>query len=397
MRAKGKIKVAIFGHYTPIYRKGVLEKLSFMEDIELTVCSTADFPAGLRMIKPEEVSFSLLDIRTHLLRIPFTKKTFSLQPAMLSAVLGGSHDVYILPNTLSYLDVWACLAASRLLGRKVCLWGHGKGSLNGTVARWFRKLFMNSADALVFYSDAAKKAWQQSGIPKEKMFVAYNALDTDQSARIRTEISGDDTAAFTASLGLQGKKIIVFTGRLLERKRPDLIVEAMALVVGKVPEAHAILIGAGPMRETIEMRVRELALETHVTMAGAIFEERSIAHYLLAAKIAVIPSHAGLFIQHAFAYGLPIVVGDNLRLHPPEIELVQEGETGLFFRDADAAHLAERLLELFANEEKRQEMSVKARKTIENKYNVDSMARGLSQAIRYSFAKGRTRIIKPDW
>jgi len=387
VRSKQSIKVGIFGHYLPIYRKGVMEKLSSMEDIDLTVHCTENFPAGLRLIKPEEVSFKLRDIRTLLFRIPFIKKMLSFQPAMLLKILSGSYDVYILPNTMSYLDVWACLILSRILGRRVCLWGHGKGSINGTLANWLRKSFMNLADALVFYTESARDEWKQAGISPNKMFVAYNALDTEESALIRSEISESDVTEFVKVHGLENKKIIVYTGRLLVRKRPDLIVDAMVRIITRVPEAHVIIIGDGVMREEIQNRIADAKLNEHISLVGALFDEKKIAYYLMASKIAVMPAAAGLFVQHVFDYGLPIVVGDDMSTHPPEIELVADGKTGLFFEDGNAAHLAERLLELLEDEEKRLQMSSNAKKVIQTKFNVNTMAEGLSQAIRYSCGK----------
>jgi glycosyltransferase involved in cell wall biosynthesis len=314
---------------------------------------------------------------------------FSLQPGMLACVLSRSHDVYILPNIMSYLDVWACIALSRIVGCRVCLWGHGKGSLNGSFAKIFRKFFMNLADALVFYSDSAWDSWCGAGIPPKKMFVAYNALDTEESAQVRSEISDRDMAEFIRSNGLAGKKIILFSGRLQKRKRLDLIVDAMARIVTRVPDAHAVIIGEGVMRSAVEKRISELSLEKHISLAGAIFDEKTIAHYLLAAHVAVMPAAAGLFIQQAFDYGLPLLVGDDMHSHGPEIELVREGENGIFFRDGDCDHLAEQLFKLLANEDKRRQMSLNAKRVIESKYNVNAMAEGLLRAICFSIEKDR--------
>ncbi|MFA7059644.1 MAG: glycosyltransferase family 4 protein [Pedobacter sp.] len=243
---------------------------------------------------------------------------------------------------------------------------------------------MNMSDALIFYSDAAKETWSQAGLSSNKMFVAYNALDTDESAQVRSQISDMNIAEFISQHGLKNKKIIVFSGRLQERKRPDLVIEAMAQIIKHVPEAHAIIIGDGIMKETIQKRISELSLEHHVSLVGAIFDETAIAYFLMAAKLAVMPAAAGLFIQQAFDYGLPIVVGNDMRSHGPEIELVSEGENGLFFEDGSSIHLAEQLLHLLSDEGKRLEMSLNAKKIILTKYNVKNMAAGLFQAIRYS-------------
>jgi glycosyltransferase involved in cell wall biosynthesis len=107
----------------------------------------------------------------------------------------------------------------------------------------------------------------------------------------------------------------------------------------------------------------------------------------MAAKLAVMPAAAGLFIQQAFDYGLPIVVGNDMRSHGPEIELVREGENGLFFENGDSTHLADQLMKLLSNEEERLEMSMNAKKMIQTKFNVNTMAEGLARAIQYSSDK----------
>ena len=102
MHSGHAINVAIFGHYLPVYRKGVFEKLDSLEDINLTAYYTEDFPVGLKLIKPRDVKFKLSNIKTYLVAIPFTKKKLSIQPTSLVKILTQSHDVYIMPNTMSY-------------------------------------------------------------------------------------------------------------------------------------------------------------------------------------------------------------------------------------------------------------------------------------------------------
>lgn len=385
MEKQTPIRVAIFGHYMPIYRKGVLEKISNAESIELTVFCTANFPVGLRLIDPNEVSFKINNIRTFSFKIPYAKQRIYYQPSMIFSLLFRSYDVYILPNVMSYLDVWVCLFLSKIMSCKICLWGHGKGSVNGKLAHSVRKFFMNLSDALVFYTENAKNHWMQAGIPDKKMFVAYNALDTEESARIRSKLSELNLKKFLISNGFEGKKIIVFCGRLQSRKQPEVFIDALAKVILSHTEAHAVIIGDGHMMETIKKRINELGVNKNVTIVGALFDEEIIAYYLSVASIAVIPAHAGLFIQHAFDYGVPIVVGDNFSSHPPEIELVKDSFSGLFFEHGNSDHLAEKILVLLNDEHMRLEMSQNAKKLIELKYNLNSMADGLLKSIRYSF------------
>jgi glycosyltransferase involved in cell wall biosynthesis len=101
------------------------------------------------------------------------------------------------------------------------------------------------------------------------------------------------------------------------------------------------------------------------------------------------PAAAGLFIQHAFGYGLPLVLGDAAESHGPEADLVVPGETGIFCRDGDPADLARTVLRLLDDEALRRRLATAGRAVIERRHNLPQMAAGMCAAVEYCLRRTR--------
>jgi glycosyltransferase involved in cell wall biosynthesis len=234
----------------------------------------------------------------------------------------------------------------------------------------------------VLYTPGGRERWARGGWRRETLYVAPNALDTDASRHLRESISPRELEEFQRAKGLTGKRVIVFAGRLQSRKRPDLLIRAFARIADRRLEAHLVVIGGGALAHALATLVKELDLSQRVSLTGEVFDERLMALYLMSSSLAAMPAAAGLFVQHAFDYGLPIVVGDDMIQHGPEAELIEHGRTGLICPDGNVEQFAAAMLSLLDNEESRQTMGRNARQLIENTYNLQNMAAGLADALR---------------
>jgi glycosyltransferase involved in cell wall biosynthesis len=97
---------------------------------------------------------------------------------------------------------------------------------------------------------------------------------------------------------------IVCVGRLCPAKAQALLVEAVAPLVKDFPNLELVFIGDGEDRASIEKRIAELGLESHVTLAGwGTGEEVRAA--IQGARVFALPS---------FAEGLPIVLMESLAM-----------------------------------------------------------------------------------
>jgi glycosyltransferase involved in cell wall biosynthesis len=376
-------RAVVFWQYMTHYRLGVCRELQRDENIQVTFCARDRHAGNFMLTDLPDKRFPFLDVGFWQWRVPFTHRHLYFQPYAVWSMVTGRFDVFIMGNTFLNLHVWIDLILARLRRRRVCLWGHGDSIPPTRTSRFLRRIIMRWAHAVIFYTEGDRNRWIQAGLPPNKLFVAYNALDNREADAIRNELSPQDLAAFRKAHGLDGKKVVIYIGRLLDYKKPQVLIQAMKRVVEDVPQAHLVMIGAGPLRAELDTLVRTLDLADHVTLTGPVPDERTVAQYHLCARVGVMPASAGLSIQHAFGYGVPMIVGDDRDRHPPEVELVEEGVTGLYARDGDPEDFARAIRRLLTADDERDRMAANARRVIEEKYNIRQMAGGLLDAIRY--------------
>lgn len=382
-----KLRVAFIGSYHPTYRLGMYRALCRDHGLAITLVSAINNKSALPTIQSGDVPCVVEEVPEWRFSIPLLGGTVGFKPAMVGRLIRGTHDVYVMPSALSHLDVWLSLFLARLLGRRVCLWGHGYGPADGRASRWLRRMMIALSSAHIFYSEPMRDCWAKRGVRASKLFVAPNALDTEESQRIRALIAPGRLESFQRIHKLVGKRAIVFVGRMSQQKpghphdkRPEILVRAMARVVRDVPDAHLVMIGGGSAIEGLKHLALELGLLDSISFTGPIFDEQEIALYLLSAKAAAMPGWAGLFVNHVFDYGLPIVIG-RLAVSPPETALVEDGVTGIVSSPDDPEEFGSAIVSLLQSPERCAEMGAAARSLIRSTYNVQAMAAGMSEAI----------------
>ncbi len=184
-------------------------------------------------------------------------------------------------------------------GRQVIGWGLGApepvGPLRGLRLRG-RKRFLQQFDALIAYSQRGKDEYIALGLPPERVFIAANAA----SPRPTTP---PPPRPFHES----SKAVILFVGRLQDRKRLDQLFNACAALPGEL-QPKIWIIGDGPARK----RVKRLAVQTYPNTVfwGAQYGPELAAFYQ-AADLFVLPGTGGLAIQQAMGHGLPVIVAQG--------------------------------------------------------------------------------------
>ena len=239
---------------------------------------------------------------------------------------------------------------------------------------------MKLATGCIFYTKERRDFAVSHGFPPARAFVAQNTVCTDEVFQVKSQISEETLSGFITEHRLEGKKILLYIGRLQRRKKPDLLLEVLPSIREHIPNIHLTMIGHGEMEEPLRALIASKNLSEDVSMPGAIFEEESLAPYLLSASLVVMPSAAGLTIQHVFSYGLPVVLGDDMKSHGPEIELIHDN-TGRYFKASDPESLADTVVALLQNEEKLASMKQDCLKLMEEQYTVDNMVKGFVEAV----------------
>ena len=120
--------------------------------------------------------------------------------------------------------------------------------------------------------------------------------------------------------------VIAVVTRLVPHKQLHLLVEAVPELLIRWPDLHVVIAGAGPHRDSLAARVRELGLERAVTLPGWVSEQEK-SDLLSRAWLTVAPSVAegwGLTVLEANSLGTPAVAYDVPGLR----DAVRDGRTG---------------------------------------------------------------------
>lgn len=142
-----------------------------------------------------------------------------------------------------------------------------------------------------------------------------------------------------------GRKVILFVGRLAEKKGVCYAIEAMRYV----DNAMLVIAGDGPLRNELTVQAEALCRETgkEIVFIGAKTHEE-LKEIYASADIFVMPSVTakdgdkegfGLVMLEAFASGLPIVASRSGGI----VDLVKDGVNGYLVPEKDSKGLADRI------------------------------------------------------
>ncbi len=143
-----------------------------------------------------------------------------------------------------------------------------------------------------------------------------------------------------------GSFSIVSVGNLFERKRMDLVIEALSIVRQRGIDGHLTIIGDGPERAGLERLVEKLDLRPFVEFSGKIAvqdmpEAMSEGDLLVSASDV---ETFGVTLVEALALGMPVVA---TRSGGPES--IVAPEVGMLVNRDDSAELADAITRMFDN------------------------------------------------
>lgn len=298
----------------------------------------------------------------HVCRVPIFLSTFYKFPGRQSFPLTGLLPAIRLAMRMNVLQFntfvagtfgWLVAKASRKPCLLYChemfgdLWRRiGQNSIEKHLYPKVEKFIATSPyDYFACPSEYSKKTLIQAGAASRNISVIPHGVDF---SLFNPEARGD---ALRKSLGLEGFRLLGFTGRLAvkrtgQSKNLVALIEAVKYVVNELPDAKLVLGGFG--FEDISPIIRRLGVEEHVVCAGA----RSfidVPSFISMCDVVVCPALADGFcflLAEASACGKP-VVATREGAHP---ERVVDGVTGVL-TDGSSEGLAEGVVKVLSDQD----------------------------------------------
>ncbi|MGH9775195.1 MAG: glycosyltransferase [Candidatus Acidiferrales bacterium] len=175
-----------------------------------------------------------------------------------------------------------------------------------------RKLIKHAA-RLIATSMQEREELFEGGVPEHNIVVRRNGIELPQSLPER--------GIFRRKLRISEEtKLILFLGRLVSKKSPDMLLQAYAHWRSRKTKGvpSSILVLAGPSEDEgyftrLQRMSRRLGIESQVLFPGALYGEEKWAAYQ-DADVFVLPSqneNFGNTVAEAMAAGTPVIVTDR--------------------------------------------------------------------------------------
>ena len=217
----------------------------------------------------------------------------------------------------------------------------------------------------------------QAGTPlnNRRHFTIYNAIDVSKITEITRVL---DRNELKNCLGIKDQPVVGTVGRLAHQKGQTILLDAFAEVVKKFPSTMLFIIGDGPDKAELHEKASKLGLDRHIRWFGALPQEEVFGLYT-AMDVFVMPSlyeGFGLTAAEAMAAGLPVVGTrvDGLS------EIIKDGLTGYLLPVGDSQELAQALVQMLSNAEKREMMGQKGKDRAQKLFSLERFSRSVLAA-----------------
>ena len=273
-----------------------------------------------------------------------------------------SPEVLIMEANPRYLSSGKAVRWMHNHGRPVIGWGLGASlstGLLGDVRTRLRRRFLSQFDAIIAYSEQGAREYIDLGFSPERTFVAPNAVSARPGPPPVRPV-------------LRSRKArILFVGRLQERKRVDLLLEACS---GMSRAPDVMIVGDGPDRTRLEALAAEIY--PRAQFVGPKFGDE-LQEYFAWADLFVLPGTGGLAVQEAMAAGLPVIVarGDGTQR-----DLVS-GDNGWLLPADDPEALASAAENAFSNPNRLRAMGGRSYQLVMERFNIETMAAVFVRAV----------------
>ena len=370
-------------YFTPLFGK-----LGRESGWELTVCYSSAWnrDVGWDEKEPDHGTI-ILDQRKPLLKSIFGNSTAAA--AALAQFLIQHRLEYLICYGYTLKPQIIALMSAMLVGMPFAVVGDANiycDNVSGAkrlFKRWWLRQITRRAAALITIGTANRMFWESYGAKSSQIFEARFAVDNDFYAQA-SEMRKADAGALRTTLGLTGKVVYLFVGRLVKRKNVDLIIRAVEQLNNN--RIAVVIAGTGEAKEELESIANG---NPSVIFAGAVTPEDLPIYYAMS-DVIVLPASQepwGLVVNEAMACGLAVIAHRHCGA---TIDLVNN-DNGFTLDNFTVEELAGAMKLIADDDGLRHSMQKSSTEKIKS-WSIDAAVRGIINAVESSVNRRRAHL-----
>lgn len=219
------------------------------------------------------------------------------------------------------------------------------------IARKYSKSFCNHVDGVVAPTKKTEKLLRSYGVQKPIRIIPTGIDFTPFNP---TTYRNEEIVQLKKVFHIpQNDPIILFVGRVAKEKSIDVLIQAMPLVLQKLPSAKLVIVGDGPSRLELEELAQKLNVRDSVIFTGmqpwqTIGRMYQLGDVFVSASVT---ETQGLTFAEAMAAALPVIAMEDESI----TGFVRDGYNGRLFHNVE--ELANALCEVLGDDFYRKELS----------------------------------------
>ena len=374
-------KVGIIQHYIPNYRAPFFDQLAKKCSKGCEVfAGEPQRNTGVKTSRSMNTGNLRLTKNIHIGHIEKDIWYLCWQRNVLKWLKEWNPDVLILQAFPRVLSNWLAIRYMHQRSRPVLGWGLGElpqfrsgpNAVNQLRSTLLSQI-VQACDGIISYSTKGAEDYVRLGVPKERVFIAYNAVDTSWANSLRSKIEKEPRiiADWQSQTIGNHNPVILFVGRLLPQKRVSDLIYACAQLNDP---CQLIIIGDGPEKNNLESLAKDILPSANFLghQTG-----KNLGFAFMSASVFVLPGSGGLTIQEAMAYGKPVIVADG---DGTQYDLVNPGKNGYLIESGNIQGLVNVLENILQNDGLRERMGNESLRIVRDKINLDQMVESFVRA-----------------
>lgn len=294
-------------------------------------------------------------------------------------------NIHIVHTHLYTDHFWGRIAAVLAGVPVIITTEHGRGLWKKKRHLLFERIANKFTDMRIAVSEDIRQIRiNKECTPPEKVITIMNSINPEDFI-----VTDDVRLLRRKEFGLNGEEAVLGTvARFDPDKALDLLLDAMSRISKKIKRVKLLLVGDGYLRKDLEEHARKIGIAEKVIFAGI---RTDIADLLSIMDVYVNSSHregVPVSLLEAMAAGKAVVatdVGGNS-------EVINDSSVGMLVPANRAEVLAESIISLLDDVERRMRMGSNARERIENNFSIKIQSKKIESLYEELLEKKRIGI-----